>query len=200
MRRMIGVALALLSLTVLAACGAPRPPVGLWQGIFEGNDAMIVARLEIAVNGTVRVSAPNAFMDFAGMSEKQRADMRADLLSKLADAWPDVGPMPLSFDGKVFRKPGGVAPQMEWDPDRKEMTLIVYPGIHATIRVPLVSVSEFGAQESSLPFDESEIAGQHQTGERGHVIPADRLVQIENRKDAENQEGNDLLHRLELGG
>ena len=111
MRRMLGVAVALLSLTFLAACGDPRPPAGRWEGVFEGSDVMIVARLEIAVNGAVRVSAPNAFMNFASMSDEQRTDMRASLLSKLAAAWPDVATMPLTFDGKIFRKPGGVAPQ-----------------------------------------------------------------------------------------
>jgi hypothetical protein len=160
MRRALGVALALLSVTFLAACGDPRPPVGRWEGVFEGSDAMIVARLEIAANGAVRVSAPNAFMDFTAMSDEQRAGMRASLLSKLAIAWPDVVTMPLSFDGKIFRKPGGVAPQMEWDANKQRMTLIVYPGIHATIRVPLQPVNDFGQQESLLPFREAEIAGQ----------------------------------------
>ena len=176
MRRILGVALALLSLTFLAACGDPKPPVGRWEGIFEGSDAMIVARLEIAANGAVRVSAPNAFMDFSGMSDKQRADMRADLLSKLTIAWPDVGTMPLSFDGKIFRKPGGVAPQMEWDAQRKQMTLVVYPGVHATIRVPLEPVQEFSVRESALPLGEGKEAGQHQASKRRHVIPANSFV------------------------
>ena len=147
MRRTLGVAFALLSLTVLVACGAPKPPAGRWEGLFEGSDVMIVARLEIDADG-VRVSAPNAFMNFAAMSDDQRAAMRANLQYKLAEAWGHVGIMPLDFDGKVFRKPGGVAPQMVWDDEGKQMTLVVYPGVHATIRVPLVPVSEFGEQTS----------------------------------------------------
>jgi hypothetical protein len=148
MRRFLVVTLALLSLAALSACGSPKPPSGRWQGLYEGSDAMIAARLEIAPNGAIRVSAPNTFMDFTSMPEDAREDMRASLVAKLAEAWPHVEPTLLSFDGKIFRKPGGVAPQIEWDEASKQMTLIVYPGIHATIRMPLTSVGEFGAPNS----------------------------------------------------
>lgn len=142
MGRFAGLA-ALIGVALLAGCGEPQPPIGRWQGLYEGADAMIVARLEIGAKGAVRVSAPNAFMNIAALSEDERSAMRADLLAKLARAWPDVGVMPMSFDGKIFRKPGGVAPQMEWDAEHKQMTLIVYPGIHATIRLPMTPVSAF---------------------------------------------------------
>ena len=108
-----------------------------------GDDALIVARLEIAP-GAIRVSAPNAFAPFATMSKADREAMQEDLEGRLAAAWPSIGPSALRFDGKVFRKPGGVAPQMEWDPEHKQMTLVVYPGLHETIRLPLKAVDSFG--------------------------------------------------------
>jgi hypothetical protein len=48
----------------------------------------------------------------------------------------------MDFDGHVFRKPGGIAPQMEWNPDTRRMTLIVYLGMN-TVRIPMRAVSDF---------------------------------------------------------
>ena len=129
----------------MASCAKPEPPIGRWQGLYQAGDVMIAARLEIAANGAVRVSAPNAFMDFAEMSDPDREAMRERLVAELTRAWPSVAPIALDFDGKIFRKPGGVAPQLEWDSGRHRMAMIVYPGIHPEIRVPLEAVKEFDA-------------------------------------------------------
>lgn len=144
MRPFLCIAIAALSIS-LSACSNPKPPVGLWQGSYQGSDAMIVARLAIAPNGSVRVSAPNAFVDVADMAPSDREALNAELNARLAKAWPAVAPIAMTFDGSVFRKKGGVAPQLEWDRDAKRMTLIVYPGLHATIRVPLTRVRQFAA-------------------------------------------------------
>ena len=41
-------------------CSHPKPPQGKWEGTYESDDTMVVARLEIASNGAILVSAPNA--------------------------------------------------------------------------------------------------------------------------------------------
>ena len=138
----LGFAIAAAIAVTLAGCSEHRPPVGRWEALYEAADVMIAARLEIAPNGAIHVSAPNAFMDFAAMDEGQRAGMRARLESELARAWPSVSSLALDFDGSTFRKPGGVAPQLEWDGAR--MAMIVYPGTHPSIRVPLQRVKDFG--------------------------------------------------------
>ena len=48
----------------------------------------------------------------------------------------------------MFRKPGGVAPQLEWDPDRKRMTMVYYSGNRNSVRVALSAVGEFGEPNS----------------------------------------------------
>src|SRR5690242_17668717 len=141
---MRGSFVALAFAAALASCSDPQPPVGRWEGTYASDDALIVARLEIAP-GAIRVSAPNAFAAFAAMSQADRDSMQQDLAGRLAAAWPTIGPSTFSFDGKIFRKPGGVAPQMEWDPEHKQMTLVVYPGLHGTIRLPLKPVEDFSA-------------------------------------------------------
>jgi hypothetical protein len=143
MRRLrAGFAICAALAVALAACSDHHPPVGRWEGLYQAPDVMIAARLEIAPSGAIRASAPNAFMDFATMDESQRAAMRDRLEFELARAWPSVGAIALDFDGATFRKPGGVAPQFEWDGAR--MAMIVYPGTHPSIRVPLVAVKKFG--------------------------------------------------------
>jgi len=52
-------------------------------------------------------------------------------------------PRPMDFDGRVFRKPGGVAPQMEWNPQSGQMTVVLYFGTRPALRVPLRSVPQF---------------------------------------------------------
>jgi hypothetical protein len=135
---------AALLLTVLCLAGCSRhaqPPVGRWEGTFESNDTMIAARLEIDAKGDIFVSAPDA--ENFGDAPDARAAIRKNLAQGLAAGWSDVQPRVFDFDGKVFRKPGGVAPQLEWDPDSKGMTLVVYLGMRDGIRVPLHPVKEF---------------------------------------------------------
>lgn len=126
---------------VAAACSHPKPPAGKWEGTYESDDAMVVARLEIASNGTILVSAPNA-QDLSAMSADDRAATRQKLAQDLASGWDSVQPRTLDFDGTTFRKPGGVAPQMEWDTNNKHMTLIVYFGT-GSVRIPLHAVNQF---------------------------------------------------------
>jgi hypothetical protein len=42
-------------------------------------------------------------------------------------------------------------------------------------------------------------AARTRASERGQVVPADRLSQIENGEDGEHQDRDDLLHHLQLG-
>ncbi len=123
------------------ACSHPRPPEGRWEGAYESDDAMVVARLEIASNGTILLSAPNA-QDLASTTEDDRASTRQKLAEDLANGWDGVTPRTLDFDGTTFRKPGNVAPQMEWDAANKHMTLIVYFGTDS-IRIAMHAVKDF---------------------------------------------------------
>ena len=137
--------IALLACLVLAGCSNARPPVGRWQGAYGDPSLVIVARLEIDSGGHVRVSAPNAISDQQPLSEYDRADLRAKLENGLAVSWPHVAALPLEFDGHAFHKPGGVAPQLEWDSAAKRMTLIFYSGNRRSVHVPLDAVKDFGA-------------------------------------------------------
>lgn len=134
-----------LGLLALTACSDPRPPVGRWEGAYEDPGVIIVARLEIDSAGNVRVSAPNAITDAAPVSDGERAVLHTQLQTGLAESWPSVAPLPLVFDGRVFHKRGGVAPQLEWDKAHQRMILVFYSGNRASIRVPLDSVQNFTA-------------------------------------------------------
>jgi len=136
---------AALGIVALAACSDPRPPVGRWQGAYEDPSLVVVARLEIDSSGTVRVSAPNAIIDLTQMSKQQLADLRKRLDAGLAQSWSSVGPVPLEFDGHAFHKPGGVAPQLEWDNAGQKMTLVFYSGNRASVHVPLDQVADFNS-------------------------------------------------------
>ena len=103
---------------------------------------MIVARLEIDSGGHVRVAAPNAIIDTPGMSEEDRTDLRSRLETGLVQSWPSVKPLPLEFDGRVFHKPGGVAPQLEWDGAEKRMTMVFYSGNRASVRIRLDPIED----------------------------------------------------------
>ena len=136
--------LAALCFAVLAACSSnPNPPVGRWEGVHEDSGLIVVTRLEIDAKGEIRVSAPNAMTDLSAMSEADRSSLRSRLISDLARSWPSVKRIALEFDGKAFRKPGGVAPQLEWDAKDQRMTMIFYSGNRASVRVPLDPVERF---------------------------------------------------------
>ncbi len=142
MRVFAAAVLAALCLATMAGCSQTKqPPPGRWVGSYDTDDTMIVARLEIAPNGTIFLSAPDA-LNIGAVSADQRAAMRDRLAAGLASSWGDVEPRQMDFDGHVFRKPGGIAPQMEWNPDTKRMTLIVYLGMN-TVRIPMRAVADF---------------------------------------------------------
>lgn len=125
----------------LAACSKPSPPVGKWEGGYEGGGTVVAARVEILPGGTVKVSAPD--ITNAVVKPEAVAELRARLAADLANGWSEVRPRELDFDGKTFRKPGGFAPQMVWDKDNNQMTLELYIGANPALPVPLRPVSEF---------------------------------------------------------
>lgn len=141
--RLLTALVACFCLAAVAGCSREAaPPAGRWEGIYDAGDAIVAARMEITPKGGIFVSAPNA-ENIAGTSGDARAAIRQRLADGLANEWGDVAPLQMDFDGKVFRKPGGIAPQAEWDPDAHRMTLIVYLGKGNGIRIPLRTVKEF---------------------------------------------------------
>lgn len=138
------IAVLILAGLALAACSKPIPPVGRWAGTYDQQGTMIDARLEIGGDGQVRVSAPD-LTNVAAASDDDRQAMHERLASELADGWDQVAPRAMDFDGKTFRKPGGVAPQIQWDKSTQTMTLVVYFGTQAPIYVPLHQVADFNS-------------------------------------------------------
>ena len=151
-RRLVALVLALCVMiaigVAISACTDASAPTGRWEGLYEDAGVIIAARLEIAESGRIRVSAPNAITSDHPLSPAERVGLIQQLQARLAASWASVQPMALEFDGHAFRKPGGVAPQLEWDPDRRRMTMIYYSGNRASVRVPLIAVGEFGAPSS----------------------------------------------------
>jgi hypothetical protein len=126
------------------ACGPQKtPPPGRWQGVYESRSEIILVRLEIEPGGAIYLSAPNV-TDIDGASADDRGAIRQKLNSELETAWNGIEPRVLEFDGSVFRKPGGVAPQLEWDADTRRMAAIIYIGMKPGIRIPLQAVARFG--------------------------------------------------------
>jgi hypothetical protein len=135
---------SLAAALLLAACAKPSAPAGKWEGFYEDEGLIVAVRLEIDAKGTVRVSAPNAVTDKGKLSPVDRAGIRAELTKRLGQSWNLVQPLPLEFDGEAFRKPGGVAPQLEWDAEHTQMTMIYYSANRPSVRVKLAPVEEFG--------------------------------------------------------
>jgi hypothetical protein len=133
---------ALASVFVIAACSHAAPPTGRWEGVYDVNGTVVAARVEITANGDIYVSAPDA-MDVDGASADDRAAIRQRLADGLNQSWGSVVPRRMDFDGKTFRKPGGIAPQMEWDSASNTMTLVLYLGTAPEIRIPLHPVKDF---------------------------------------------------------
>ena len=132
--------LVALLLTV-AACSKPKPPVGKWEGGYERGGDLVVARVEILPSGEVKVMAPDItnVMGPRAQVEEYRARLSADLVN----GWSGVEPRNFEFDGKTFRKPGGIAPQMVWDKTTNYMTLQLYIGARPALPVPLRPVDDF---------------------------------------------------------
>jgi hypothetical protein len=133
----------LLAALALAACSKhPAPPQGRWVGNYESPAVMVDAWLEILPNGTVRVSAPD-LTDIGAPTDEERVLLQARLASQLADGWGEVEPRKFDFDGRVFRKPGGVAPQMEWNPKTRQMKVVFYFGKQHSLRIVMHPVKDF---------------------------------------------------------
>lgn len=132
-------ALALVAMT--AACSKPKAPVGKWEGGMERGGTLVVARVEVMPNGGVRVMAP----DITNlMGSRERIDRYRDrLAADLVSGWSEIKPRQFEFDGKTFRKPGGIAPQMVWDKDTNQMVLQLYIGANPALPVPLRPVADF---------------------------------------------------------
>jgi len=123
----------------VAACSKPTPPVGKWEGGTERGSVLVVARVEILANGTVRVMAP----DITNATPEQIPSLRRQLAADLVNGWADVGPREMDFDGKTFRWPDKIAPQMVWDKKSNQITLQLYIGANKALPVPLRPVAEF---------------------------------------------------------
>ncbi|HUO88982.1 MAG TPA: hypothetical protein VMU08_07400 [Rhizomicrobium sp.] len=127
---------------LLAACTKATPPQGRWEGAYDAGQVFVAARVEIASAGQVRISAPDV-TDAGVASEDDRIQMRENVSARLAGGWGDVAPRPMDFDGTTFRKPGGIAPQMDYDPATRRLTLYVYLGTRPPLLIPLRPVSQF---------------------------------------------------------
>jgi hypothetical protein len=130
-----------VAIVALAGCGKPQIPVGKWEGGYESGGDLVAARVEILPGGGVKISAPD--ITNAMGSREQVDGLRAQLAADLANGWSEVTPRSFDFDGKTFRKPGGVAPQMVWDKDTNQMTLELYIGARPAMPVPLRPVDDF---------------------------------------------------------
>jgi len=132
-----------LVVTLLALCGCSpsAPPEGRWQGAYESGDTMIVARLEVSHDGQVRISLPDIVG--VGSDETDRGGTRDALAQRLAGGWGAVAPRPMDFDGTTFRKPGGIAPQIDYDKSTNTMMVYVYLGTAPSIHVLLHAVGDF---------------------------------------------------------
>ena len=131
----------LVALLAVTACSKPKPPVGKWEGGMESGGDLVVARVEILPGGQVKVMAPD--ITNAIGSREQMNEYRARLSADLANGWSEVRPRSFDFDGKTFRKPGGIAPQMVWDKATNHMTLELYIGARPALPVPLRPVDYF---------------------------------------------------------
>ena len=149
MRRL---ATLLLVSLALIACSKPSPPTGRWMAHFKSPGTMIDARLEILPNGMVRASAPD-LVDVRVDSDEDRIAMHAQLAAQLADGWGQAIPRPMEFDGHIFHKPGGFAPQMEWNSHTKLMKLVFYFGTQHHISIPMQAVDDFNSDPWAKPAD-----------------------------------------------
>ena len=131
-----------LTLLLLAGCGKPQPPAGKWEGGTLSGGTIVVARVEIGADRLIKVSAPD-ITNLGGAPPETLLNEREKLQSDLVNVWDDVKPRTFDFDGKTFRKPGGLAPQMMWDKATGQMTLKIYIGANPALPVVLRPVDAF---------------------------------------------------------
>ncbi|MGB8600755.1 MAG: hypothetical protein WCD42_01015 [Rhizomicrobium sp.] len=137
--------LLLAGLAFLAACShGEKPPTGRWIGQIDSADVMVDARLEILADGTVKLSAPD-ILGAGELSDDERTMLHNRVAEQLEASWSKAPVRRMDFDGKVFRKPGGVAPQMEWNPQTHEMKVVFYFGMQRSIRISMIRVSDFSS-------------------------------------------------------
>src|SRR6185437_17002411 len=137
--------MCILGLALAAvACARVSPPAGRWEGTYDGGDTMAAVRLEIDSRGEIFLAAPDA-LNLPPLPVQQRLAMHNRLAQGLSQDWGAVTHRHYEFDGQTFRKPGGFAPQMEWDAPRKQMTVIVYLERRPGIRIRMRRVVEFSA-------------------------------------------------------
>lgn len=138
---MIKALLFVVLAAALTGCSKPQPPVGKWEGGYESGGDLVVARVEILPGGQVKVMAPD-YTNAVG-SRARIEELRDRLAASLANGWSEVTPRNFEFDGKTFRKPGGIAPQMVWDKASNHLTLQLYIGSRPALPVPLRPVDDF---------------------------------------------------------
>lgn len=131
----------LMAVVLLAGCSRPQPPVGRWEGGAERGGVLVAARVEILANGAVKISAPDITNAMGPRDDIMQ--MQARLAADLVNGWADVPARRFDFDGRVFRKPGGVAPQMMWDKDTGQIILQLYIGANPALPVVLRPVVVF---------------------------------------------------------
>jgi hypothetical protein len=141
------VVIALCLMAGFACSNGKTLPVGRWEGTYETDEAVLAVRLQISPNGDIFVCAPD-LVNPQSLPAGDRAALHGRIADELQAAWSQTQPRRFDFDGHAFRRPGGVAPQMEWDAGTRTMTVIVYPGMHPTIRIPMHAVTDF----SDNPF------------------------------------------------
>ena len=134
--------LVLACLLAVSGCSHGAPPVGRWEGVYDANNTIIAARVEITPKGEIYVSAPDV-TDVGGSAGEERAAIRQKLADGLNESWNSVVPRQMDFDGKTFRKPGGIARQMEWDASNNTMTLVLYLGTAPSLDIVLHPVKDF---------------------------------------------------------
>ena len=143
-------AILLIAGLVLAGCSkSHQVPSGRWIGHYESSSVMVVAWLEITPDGDVRVSAPD-FLDPGEITDEQREAAHKRLANELYEGWGNIPSRRYEFNGHIFRKPGGVAPQMEWNPATKQMKVVFYFGMQRSIRIAMQPVKEF-TEDTWLP-------------------------------------------------
>jgi hypothetical protein len=138
---MIKALLFVVLAAALTGCSKPQPPVGKWEGGTESGGDLVVARVEILPGGQVKIMAPD-YTNAVG-SRAHIEELRDRLAASLANGWSEVTPRTFEFDGKTFRKPGGIAPQMVWDKSSNHLTLQLYIGSRPAMPVPLRPVNDF---------------------------------------------------------